>query len=165
MILEKHFPNRHRYHKILNKNNVKLSYSCTPNIGSLIKSHNRKVLDTAEENNTLPCNCRDKDQCPMDGQCRAKNVVYQATISDTTDSFSDIGISEPEVKNRVSNHNTSMRYRKHEQNTELSKKFWEMKDQGRTPNLKWKILQFARPYQNGRLNCDLCLSEKLQIIK
>ncbi len=40
-----------------------------------------------------------------------------------------------------------------------------MKDQGRTPNLKWKILQFVRPYQNGRLNCDLCLSEKLQIIK
>ena len=58
-----------------------------------------------------------------------------------------------------------MKHREYENDTELSKKFWEMKDQGRTPVIKWKILQLARPYQNGRLNCDLCLSEKLHIIK
>ncbi len=63
-ILEKHFPSRHKYHKILNKNNVKLSYSCNPNIGSMIKSHNRKVLDTTEDNNTLPCNCRTSISVP-----------------------------------------------------------------------------------------------------
>ncbi len=101
----------------------------------------------------------------MDGQCRAESVVYEAIISDANDSFSYIGISEPEVKSRIAKHKTSMKYREYEQDTELSKKFWEMKDQGRTTKVKWKILQFARPYQNGRLNCDLCLSEKLQIIK
>ena len=88
-----------------------------------------------------------------------------ATISDTTESFSYIGISEPEVKSRIAKHKNSMKYREHEQDTELSKKFWEMKDNGSDPVLKWEILQFARPYQNGRDNCDLCLSEKLQIIK
>ena len=164
-LLEKHFPARHKFHKILNKNTVKLSYSCTPNIGSMIKSHNRKTLDRTEVNEPLPCNCRNKEQCPLDGQCRAKAVVYHATISDTTESFSYIGISEPEVKNRIYKHKNSMKYREHEQDTELSKKFWEMKDQGRTPQLKWEILQFAKPYQNGRINCDLCLSEKLQIVK
>ena len=164
-ILEKHFPARHRLHKILNKNNVKLSYSCTPNIDSVIKSHNRKTLEKTEEKKTLTCNCRNKEQCPMDGQCRAKAVVYHATISDDIESFTYVGISEPEVKNRISKHNTSMNHREYEQDTELSKKFWEMKDQGRTPRLTWKILQFARPYQNGRLTCDLCLSEKLQIVK
>ena len=134
----------------------------------MIKSHNRRVLETAGDTDMLPCNCRNKEQCPMNGQCRAKATVYHGNISeiaDTTYSFNYVGISEPEVKTRISKHDTSMKYREHEHDTELSKKFWEMKDEGRTPVIKWKILQFARPYQNGRLNCDLCLSEKLHIIK
>ena len=134
----------------------------------MISSHNKRILEKSEDNNMLPCNCRNKDQCPMDGQCRATSSVYHANISDIADtnySFYYVGISQPEVKNRISTHNTSMKYREHEHDTELSKKFWEMKDQGRTPIIKWKILQLTRPYQNGRLNCDLCLSEKLHIIK
>ena len=86
----------------------------------------------------------------MDGQCRATSSVYHANISDIADinySFYYVGISQPEVKNRISTHNTSMKYREHEHDTELSKKFWEMKDQRRTPIIKWKILQLARPYQ------------------
>ena len=100
-ILEKHFPSRHKFYKILNKNNVKLSYSCTPNIGSMITSHNRRVLETSEDNSMLPCNCRNRDQCPLDGQCRATSSVYHANISDIVDtaySFSYVGISKPEVK-------------------------------------------------------------------
>ena len=27
----------------------------------------------------LPCNCRKKDECPLDGKCRAENLIYQAT--------------------------------------------------------------------------------------
>ena len=31
-LLQKHFPGHHKYHKSFNKNNVKISYSCIPNM-------------------------------------------------------------------------------------------------------------------------------------
>ena len=96
----------------------------------------------------------------------AKANVYNGNISDiakTTFSFSCVGISEPEVKTKITKLNTSMKYREHEHDTEISKKFWEMKDQERTSVIKWKTLMFAIPYQNERINCDLCLSKKLNI--
>jgi hypothetical protein len=60
-----------------------------------------------------------------------KATVYNGNISDiakTTFSFSCVGISEPEVKTRIAKLNTSMKYREHEHDTELYKKFWEKKD-------------------------------------
>ena len=42
-LLDKHFPPNNQLHKIFNRNTVKVSYSCTPNMGSIIKSHNKKL--------------------------------------------------------------------------------------------------------------------------
>ena len=36
ILLNKHFPPSNKYHKIFNKNNIKLSYSCMPNVKSMI---------------------------------------------------------------------------------------------------------------------------------
>ena len=44
MLLKKHFPPEHRYHQIFNKNNVKLSYSCTPNMAQAISGHNQVAV-------------------------------------------------------------------------------------------------------------------------
>ena len=41
-------PNNHKYHKIFNKNNVKISCSCMANIKSIINTHNKEVI-TAKE--------------------------------------------------------------------------------------------------------------------
>ena len=46
-LVSKHFPKNHRYSKIFNKNNMKVSYSCTDNLQTLIKKHNRKILKQA----------------------------------------------------------------------------------------------------------------------
>ena len=43
-LINKHFPPNNRLHKICNKFNVKLSYSCMPNMARIIKSHNNKLL-------------------------------------------------------------------------------------------------------------------------
>ena len=42
-LVRKHFPKNHRYKKIFDKNNVKVSYSCTDNLQTIIKKHNRKI--------------------------------------------------------------------------------------------------------------------------
>ena len=43
-LIVKHFSKHHRYHKIFNKNTIKLSYSCMQNMGNIITKHNNKLL-------------------------------------------------------------------------------------------------------------------------
>ena len=38
-LIDKHFPKLHILHKVFNRNNVKVSYSCTSNMCNLIKQH------------------------------------------------------------------------------------------------------------------------------
>ena len=71
-LLAKHFPLHHRLHKICNKFNVKVSYSCMLNMATIISRHNKIVLSNkTTANSTTPrCNCRNKVSCPLEGQCR-----------------------------------------------------------------------------------------------
>ena len=41
-----------------------------------INSHNRKVKQTKIEE-SLSCNCRQKNDCPMDSKCSKMNTVYK----------------------------------------------------------------------------------------
>jgi len=47
-LIDKHFPKSHVLHKIFNRSNVKVSYSCTGNMSSIIKSHNAKILANSD---------------------------------------------------------------------------------------------------------------------
>ena len=58
-LLDQHFPKSNKLHAIFNRNTVKVSYSCTQNMSSMIKSHNQE---------SKPCNCRVKSECPLNGQ-------------------------------------------------------------------------------------------------
>ena len=91
-IINRCFPNEHPVHKIFNKHTLKLSYSCMPDIKSIISSHNKAVLSnfyqSQTQTNDKECNCRKKDQCPLDGKCLTQNVVYQATVTTQTSSDS-----------------------------------------------------------------------------
>ena len=78
-LIKKHFPKSNPLSRIINRNTVKLSYSCTKNMGAILKSHNMKILsNTREDNGAKTCNCRKKDQCPLENNCLQKNVVYHA---------------------------------------------------------------------------------------
>ena len=86
-MLSKHFPHGTELHKILNKNNMKISYCTTQNMKSIVDSHNRKLLAGKQhEDNQGLCNCLKsrKDNCPLQGKCLTKNLVYRADITDTT---------------------------------------------------------------------------------
>ena len=48
-LISKHFPKQHKYYKIFNKNTVKLSYSCMPNMLSIITKHNKTFLNKKVE--------------------------------------------------------------------------------------------------------------------
>ena len=70
-LIKKHFPPYHRFHKIFNNNNIKISYSCMPNMKQIILNHNNNILNNSKNHNpTPPCNCRKKEECPLQGKCR-----------------------------------------------------------------------------------------------
>ena len=43
-LMDKHFLPQHKLHKILNRNNIKIRYSCMLNIKVIITGHNKKLL-------------------------------------------------------------------------------------------------------------------------
>ena len=73
-LLHKHFPPTHLFHKIFNKNTVKISYSCMRNMNSIISAHNRSILNPPKTN--CGCNCRDDTNFPLENQCLTPNIVY-----------------------------------------------------------------------------------------
>ena len=59
----------------------------------------------------------------------------------------------------------SFRDKKHSNEIELSKYIWDLKKGRRNFSLKWSILKRATAYQRGAKQCNLCLEEKLCILK
>jgi len=164
-VLKKHFPSNHRYHKIFNKNNIKLSYSCMPNMESLIAGHNKKILANEKKMKEKACNCKFKEECPMNGQCRTKSIIYKATIESQGNTKHYIGCSETEFKTRFYNHKQSFKNPNKRNATELSKSVWNNKDAGYNPKITWSIITKTIPYQPGARTCQLCLTEKLAILQ
>ena len=71
-LIDKNFPKTNKLSKIINRNNVKISYSCLPNVRQTISNHNKlpleiKTTETTNENKL--CNCREKETCPLKGKC------------------------------------------------------------------------------------------------
>ena len=58
-LIDLRFPPLNKFHKIFNRNNVKVSYCCTQNVGNIIKSHNKKLINSIIHHEQ-PCNCRKK---------------------------------------------------------------------------------------------------------
>ena len=166
-LLEKHFPPHHRLHKTYNKNNVKVSYSCMPNLAAIIPRHNKALLTQRTEpaNTVLPCNCRTKTSCQTKELCRESSIIYKATLTSDGIAKNYYGCSETEFKNRFYNHNQSFKCRQKCNATELSKAFWRAKDAGRNPVIEWSIAARTTPYYPGARWCNLWLVEKLFILR
>ena len=125
-VIKECFPNDHPLHKMFNRNILKFSYSCMPNVNNIISTHNKNILDEdAKQHGTKGniCNYRQKNNCPLEGKCQSKEIVYQATVT-TDDSNAQktyVGLTEGTFKTRYLNHTTSFRNQKSENATELSK--------------------------------------------
>ena len=125
-LITKHFPKYHRLHKICNKNNIKISYSCMPNMSAVILRHNKKLLSALPKTDGPPtadpkCNCRIKTACSLDGKCKQKSIVYKAEISSNNTTKLYYGSCSTDFKARFSYHKHSFTHRNKRNATELSK--------------------------------------------
>ena len=162
------FPERHPLHKVFNRNTLKLSYSCMPNMQHIITAHNKAVLKKCDnvQEATSKCNCRQKDSCPLDGKCQTKGIVYQATVTNdnTKEEQTYVGLTENTFKTRYNNHMCSFRNKSKKHSTELSKYVWKLKEDSIPHSISWKVLRMCQPYSNQTKRCNLCLHEKFIII-
>ena len=137
-LIHLHFPPSNKFHKIFNKNNVKVSYCCTHNVGNIIKSHNKKLINSSNHHEH-PCNCSKKEDCPLEGKSRTENIIYKCIVS-TSGHPNKIylGTAEGGFKKRYYNHISSFKNETQINKTTLAKYIWEQK-QGHniTPTLKW----------------------------
>jgi len=116
-----HFPKKHPMHKIFNKNTVKMSYSCMRNTASIISSHNHNIFNLKPT--IFGCNCKVKNDCPLNGECLTPNIIYRAdVVNETTDEKKFYyGTSETTFKERYRNHCRDAKNAKHKKCTELAK--------------------------------------------
>ena len=133
---------------------------------TIISSHNKNLLGNKQERKTsIPsCNCHNSANCPLNRECRKKAVIYKASITSDGSSKHYIGCTKTEFKTRYCNHTHSFRYQEKRNATELSNAFWNAKDSGHEPIIKWSIADPATAYQPGSQSCNLCLTEKLTIL-
>ena len=174
-IIDTAFPQGNPLHKKLNRHNMKVSYSCMPNMKTQISRHNaqRLAADRVQQEAEPRCNCT-QFPCPIPGgnQCRSKNAVYQATIKveprpeveeEVEEVHTYVGASH-DFKERYYRHRTSFNNPTYRTDTTLSKCVWKLKEDNRQFTIKWRIIDRGAAYRPSSKRCNLCLKEKYWII-
>jgi len=138
-LLKTHFHERHEFRKIFNRHTVKLSYSCTKNMATIISGHNKSMTRTSrpQNENERTCNCRNKDSCPLGNECLAANIIYDATVSSNPDEETRkyVGLCSTSFKDRLAVHKQHMNNRIHRTKCELANYTWNLKDAGKRFNI------------------------------
>ena len=119
--LDQHFPKSNKLHAIFNINTVKISYSCTQIMSSMIKSHNKKVIYKDVKKSKL-FNFRVKSEFPLDGQCQVTDIIYKFTVlSPDKPNKVYLRTVEDDFKKQFYNHRKSFNHEGSANDTTLSK--------------------------------------------
>ena len=111
------------------------------------------------------CNCRNKNNCPLDGKCLTPNIIYEEQITSNQLSYKQkiyIGTAETDFKHSFSNHTKSFNLEHYENDTELSKEYWAIKPNHFTLKVTWIIIRKCTSFNTTKRKCYLCLNEKLE---
>ena len=147
-LIDKHFGEGHAYHSLFNRSNVKLSYCCMANVKSIIKAHNTDVLKKkcGAKENIKSCNCT-RFECPLQGKCRTKNVIYEAEVTTKPSVKTFVGSTGREFKNKFDDFKRSFTQDQRDTNG-LSKHIGSLKNNNIKFNIKWRILRQTRDRTN-----------------
>ena len=163
-LLDYHFPPGSPLHPLINRRKVKLSYRCLPNLKKEISRHNSKML-SVEKNDPPPrCNCQDPSKCPLPTKCTVKNIVYRATVTSTGAVEKYVGLTANTFKDRYGGHKQDFGNQAGRTKTTLAGHMWRLRDNQEDPDINWEVVCHAAPFSPITGVCNLCTSEKWQII-
>ena len=107
-LINKHFLRDHKFYKVFNRNNFKLSYSYMPSMKNVIRKHNSKTMENRKPTDSKSCNCRQKSDCPLNQNCLSECLVYNAVLNTST-TKNYYGTSEKSFKEIYNNHTQSLK--------------------------------------------------------
>ena len=164
-IIDTCFPPSHPLHKILNRNTLKISYKCMPNISRAISKHNSEVTKPVSDQSETGCNCRGgTDSCPVGGTCLTTSVIYRATVATAGSTETYTGLTGGTFKKRFDKHNSDFRHIQYRHSSTLSTYIWELKEQRISYKITWRIMDRAPVFNPITKKCRLCCKEKFYIM-
>ena len=85
---------------IFNRNLIKISYTCSLNMGSIISSHKNQILNS--NSSEYECNCNNRDECPLENKSLTPRIAYRDGVTNNkTDEYKYYyGISDTLFKGR-----------------------------------------------------------------
>ena len=136
------------------------------NMANIIKKHSTKVINNVSEEHEDGCNCRKNDKCPLDNKCLMTNVIYKTCVKSEDHPNPKVCIGLQKAPLRKDSTSTSCLLRpKLRKKHRTFKVQLELKDRKKEFDIRWSIITRASPYNSSSKRCDLCLTEKLDIIK
>ena len=103
------------------------------NINSILFTHNQNILNTKQT--SFGCNCRNKENSQLDGECLTPNIIYRVDITTDNDHKFYYGTSETIFNHCHSNHTRDFKHVKYQHAPELAKYVWQLKNN----NLNYSI--------------------------
>ena len=100
-----------------------------PNTKTKINAHNGEILRNTPLKNIKPCNCQQKENCPMNGACLKESLVYYATISCKDKNYKPRlykGSCKTNFKKHYSNRKKSFNVPLYKPDTKLSTEYWNL---------------------------------------
>ena len=171
-LIKKHFSRNDMLGKLFNKNRLKISYSCMPNLKAKIGSHNKKLIFNFLQKKFVKkdCNCQKSRECPLDGKCVVESVVYKAEVLKPGENEGEghfyVGLAGGPFKTRLANHLQSFKNINKKKQSKLAEFVWRMKEEGCLDfKVNWSILAKESGYNRKSKRCQLCTREKLEILR
>ena len=161
-LIDTSFPEGNPLRKLLNRNTVKVSYKCMPNMNSVVSSHNTKLLQRDTDHQQVQgCNCQGgPGTCPLTpAECQKDNVIYVASVESNAGVEHYTGLTSNTFKKRWSSHEGDFRNTSGKHNTRLSTHIWKLKEDNRNYQIRWEILDRVPAHNPVSRKCRLCLTE------
>ena len=160
------FPVGTPFHKLFNRNTVKISYSTTKNMRSIITSNNNKLLKPLNNgNNPRECNCVPASSCPVNNKCLKSSLVYSCKVESNSESKAYIGVTKNSFKERWNAHQHYHRHIEERHRTTLANYIWSLKERNIPFSENWSIETHGQTYSPEIGYCNACSIEKYFIFK
>ena len=124
------------------------------NMTSILKSHNKKIV--AENEKQYQCNCRNRDECPLENKYLTPQIMYETHVItlNTSRNFS-VALSDTPFQEHYSNHKRDFTNRHYVKSIELSKYIWNLQESGKEFTIHWENLSHIKG-MTKRGYCSLC---------
>ena len=157
----------HPLSKIFNRTTIKFSPCTLTNMKQHHSKINSKLVRNNDQEQVKECNCsrKYKNNCPVQGRCQEKSVVYKAVVKSENESKIYYGSTKNEFKTRFLQHMSSFNTNLTKSSTTLAKYVQDLSKRKIKYKISWSIKAKAHTFSSGSKKCDLCITEKLTILK